>query len=242
MTAHSRTRPHRARVGPAQPPRARAPRPRHRHRAGSAGRPRWWDRSGHRPGPQHRRQLHCLPGRPGRHRARRPAGAPGAGQRLLPIARDTRWWLVTTRAATPTTPDPWLVADPAGAGVLDPDPPTAHARSVPLRRGPGGQGDGVHRRRQPHRHADPLDRPRPTPQGQLIYQQLTRSCTSARLVEVGHRPAANPSRTTAGRPDQRRLPQSATCGAVIPNRQTAPQPSADNQADEAVRARREPST
>jgi hypothetical protein len=63
------------------------------------------------------------------------------------IARDTRWWLVAHPRFTPTPLQACLVAEPGGAVLLDPGPPAAQARRVPLGRGPGGQGDGVHRRR-----------------------------------------------------------------------------------------------
>src|SRR4029450_1404231 len=71
-----------------------------------------------------------------------------------------------------------VLAEPGGAVLFDPGPPAAQTRRVHLCRGPGGPGDGVDRRLQPHRHAVPLDLRRPTPQGQLICQQLTRGCTS----------------------------------------------------------------
>src|SRR5215217_8075247 len=64
---------------------------------------------------------------------------------------------LTTPAFTPTTPQPRLVAEPGGAVLLDPGPSAAQARRVHLGGGSGGQGDGVHRRLQPHRHAVPVD-------------------------------------------------------------------------------------
>jgi transposase len=57
----------------------------------------------------------------------------------------------------PLHPDPWFVAEPGGAVLVDPGPSAAQAGRVRLGGGPGGQGDGVHRRPQPHRQAVPVD-------------------------------------------------------------------------------------
>jgi hypothetical protein len=72
------------------------------------------------------------------------------------IANATAGGSTTTTVPPPLHPDPRLVAEPGGAVLLDPGPPAAQARRVRLRP-PGGQGDGLHRRRQPHRHAVSLD-------------------------------------------------------------------------------------
>jgi len=77
------------------------------------------------------------------------------------IARDTRWWFLDHPASTRTTPQPCRLAEPGGAVLLDPCPPAAQAGRVRIGRGPGRQGDGLHRRRQPHRQAVPLDLRRP---------------------------------------------------------------------------------
>jgi DDE superfamily endonuclease len=99
------------------------------------------------------------------------------------IARDTSWWFMDHPRFHPHSTfshASWLNQVELFFSIL--------ARRL-LKRGEfgsvedGGQGDGVHRRLQPHRHAVSLDLRRPTPQGQLICQQLTRSCTSAQKRE-----------------------------------------------------------
>ena len=96
------------------------------------------------------------------------------------IARDTSWWFMDHPRFHPHSTfshASWLNQVEPLFSIL--------ARRL-LKRGEfgsvedGGQGDGVHRRLQPHRHAVSLDLRRPTPQCQ---QQLTRSCTSAQKRE-----------------------------------------------------------
>ena len=100
----------------------------------------------------------CLPRGPGRQGPSHPPGAPGPGQRLLPY-RPRHTLVVPGPPPLPPAlhPDPWLLAEPGGAVLLDPGPSAAQAGRVRIGRGPGGQGDGVHRRLQPDRHAVPLD-------------------------------------------------------------------------------------
>jgi transposase len=106
--------------------------------------------------------------------------------RSPPGWRSTWCWPTAPRTSTATpaggswpTPlppalhsKPCLVAEPGGAVLLNPCPSAAQAGRVHLGRGPDSQGDGVHRRLQPHRQAVPLDLRWPAPQGQLIRQKL----------------------------------------------------------------------
>ena len=63
------------------------------------------------------------------------------------IARDTRWWFVDHprfHAHYTPTHASWLNQVELFFSVLA--PPAAQARRVRIGRGPGGQGDGLHRR------------------------------------------------------------------------------------------------
>jgi hypothetical protein len=75
-----------------------------------------------------------------------------------PIADATRWWFVDhPRFHAHDTPTHAWWLNQVEFVLLDPGPSAAQAGRVRLGRRFGGQGDGVHRRRQPHRHAVPLD-------------------------------------------------------------------------------------